>query len=154
MPDQIHLTVATVVEREGRFLMVVEESVGQMVINQPAGHVEPGEDIMAAALRETLEETAWTVSLQGFLGVYTYKAPQNQATYYRLAFFARPIEHLQNLPLDSDIDHTAWMTIAELRNSAIPLRSPLVLQCIEDYLSGKIYPLELIRGLPITEGIG
>ena len=87
MPDKIHLTVATVVEKDGQFLMVKETKSGQQVINQPAGHVEPGEDILQAALRETMEETGWEVSISGFLGFSTYFVPHNGVTYYQDIFF-------------------------------------------------------------------
>ena len=91
MPDIIHLTVATVVERNGEFLMVRETKDGVQVLNQPAGHVEPGEDVIAAALRETLEETGWEVKITGFLGFSNAMSVVTGITYYRLIFMAEPV---------------------------------------------------------------
>ena len=88
MPDKIHLTVATVVAQNDRYLMVKEFESGKLVINQPAGHVEPGEDIIDAAIRETYEETGWHVDINGFIGIYTSTSPATGITYYRLAFTA------------------------------------------------------------------
>ena len=145
MPDKIHLTVATVVERSGQFLMVKETRQGRQVINQPAGHVEPGEDILAAALRETLEETGWAVSLTGFLGIATYRAPSNGVTYYRHTFVASPVELDPYAQIDPDIDQALWMSHAEITQNRQHLRSPLVLSCLEDYLQQRIFPLNLFR---------
>ena len=145
MPDKIHLTVATLVVRDSRFLMVKETIGGKTVINQPAGHVEPGEDIINAALRETVEETGWDVEIKDFVGIYTYKSAHNEVTYYRLVFTATAVSLDAQRPLDPDIDEALWMSIDEIRDNKINLRSDLVLQCIEDYLEGKVFPLEIIR---------
>lgn len=148
MPDQIHLTVATVIHRDNRFLMVRENDDGREVINQPAGHVEPGESLLQAALRETLEETGWHVSLSGFLGIYTYRSPRNGATYYRLTFVAEPLEQADPVQLDPEIIAAEWLDLESLKAESDKLRSPLVLSVIENFLNGPIYPLELIRELP------
>ena len=138
-----HATVATIVEHEGRFLMVEEISLGLQVINQPAGHIEEGETIVAAARRETLEETGWLVEPEGLVGLYTYTAPANQVTYHRYCLFAKALNAVDGAVLDDGIIGPRWLTIDELRVSK-QLRSPMVLTCIEDYLAGKRYPLDVI----------
>lgn len=145
MPDRIHLTVATVVEHQGRFLMVRETRDGRQLINQPAGHVEPGEDIRAAALRETLEETGWIVELQHLLGIYTYNAPANGATYYRVCFSATAKCQQPGATLDDDIDSWHWMDYGEICAERNNLRSELVMTCVEDFREARFYPLDLLR---------
>lgn len=145
MSATVHLTVATIVKRNNHFLMVRETIDGKSVINQPAGHVEPGENIIDAAIRETLEETAWQVKLISFLGIYTYKPSLKDATYYRLCFIAEPVNFDSESVLDPDIDEALWMTAEEIRHREHELRSPLVIKCIDDFLSGESYPLDLFR---------
>lgn len=139
-----HVTVATVVEREGRFLLVEETKHGKAVLNQPAGHLEPNESLSAAAVRETLEETGWSVRLEGIVGIGLYKAPANGVTYYRTTFYATAVSHDAERPLDSDIDGTVWLTLEEIKAATDRLRSPMVLQVIEQYLTGHRYPLSMI----------
>lgn len=139
-----HATVAVVVEDEqGRFLMVEESSRGQIVFNQPAGHVEKDERILDAALREALEETGWRVRVDYFLGLYTFTAPTNGVTYYRFCFAATALSRVTD-KLDDDIIAAHWLTLEELKEQKDKLRSPLVLQCIEDYRSGRRFPLDVI----------
>lgn len=139
-----HATVAVIVEDEqGRFLLVEEHSDGKVVYNQPAGHIEAGETILDAARREALEETGWDVELQDFLGLYTYLAPSNGVTYYRLCFSARAIQKVTD-QLDDGIIAAHWLSLDDLRQESAKLRSPLVLQCIEDYRNGRRFPLEVI----------
>ena len=145
MPNQIHLTVATIVEREGQFLMVKETKFGRQVINQPAGHVEPGEDIQAAALRETLEETGWHVELTGFLGFLTSFNETSGITYYRLAFAAKPLEFDRAAVIDPDIDYALWMSYEEIQQNLEQLRSPGVISCLDDYLAKRVFPMEIFR---------
>lgn len=145
MPNQIHLTVATIVEREGEFLMVKETKFGRQVINQPAGHVEPGEDIQAAALRETLEETGWHVELTGFLGFLTSFNETSGITYYRLAFAAKPLEFDKAAVIDPDIDYALWMSYEEIQQNLEQLRSPGVISCLDDYLAKRVFPMEIFR---------
>lgn len=140
-----HKTVAVIVEQpEGRFLMVEERINGQQVFNQPAGHLDPGETLLQAAVREALEETAWNVELTGFLGLYQYISPENNECYIRSCFTARAISHEAGRALDKDITAAHWMTLDEIRSKSAQLRSPVVLKVLEDYCSGKVYPLSVI----------
>lgn len=138
-----HATVAVIAEKDSRFLMVEERSRGRIVFNQPAGHVEEHEGILDAARREALEETGWEVEPRHFLGLYTYVAPANDATYYRFCFVADALKQASE-ELDDDIIATHWLTYDELRECQEKLRSPLVLKCIEDYLAGRRFPLSVI----------
>lgn len=139
-----HLTVATIVEDRGRFLMVEERQDGRAVLNQPAGHLEADESLIQAAHRETLEETGWTVEITGLIGLYLFTA-RNGTTYQRTCFAARPLEHDPQRELDDGIIAAHWMTLAQLQDTSIELRSHLVLDCIRDYLEKPHYPLDLIR---------
>jgi len=139
-----HVTVATVVVRDGRLLLVEERIDGRDVLNQPAGHLEAGENLAAAAVRETLEETGWTVRLSTFIGVYQWTAPDGTA-FLRFAFAAEPVEHDPARPLDAGILRALWMTPAELQASAARLRSPLVWEVVADYLGGQRHPLSLLK---------
>lgn len=145
MPDKIHLTVATVIEDDGQFLMVKETKAGRQYINQPAGHVEPGEDIIAAALRETYEETGWVVEVSGFLGISTYLAEATGVTYYRLTFVATPLHLDPQACIDPDIDFALWMSADEIAQNQQHHRSPGVLNCLNDYLEKRIFPMEIFR---------
>ena len=145
MPNIIHLTVATVVERNGEFLMVRETKDGVQVLNQPAGHVEPGEDVIAAALRETLEETGWEVEITGFLGFSNAMSVVTGITYYRLIFMAEPVKFNQSAEIDSDIDSAEWMTLEEIKDPSNRPRSEMVHQAVDDFMSGRVFPLEIFR---------
>jgi ADP-ribose pyrophosphatase YjhB (NUDIX family) len=145
MENSPHITVATVVEREGRFLMVKEKSDGLIVYNQPAGHLEIGESLIAAAQRETLEETAWQVRVDQFLGIYQYTSPLNKISYVRHCFIAEPIVEQSAAVLDSGILEVSWLRIEEIELLSDELRSPMVLRVLQDYLHGARYPLSLIN---------
>lgn len=140
-----HVTVATLIEDQGRFLMVEEMSDGRAVLNQPAGHLEADESLIQAALRETLEETGWEVELTAVTGIYLYAAPSNGVTYQRVCFAARPLRHLPERELDNGIIGPRWLTRDELLAHREQWRSPLILRCIDDYLAGERFPLSLIR---------
>lgn len=140
-----HITVATVVEDQGRFLLVEELSDGKAVFNQPAGHLEADESLLQAALRETLEETGWEVELTAVTGIYLYTAPSNGVTYQRVCFAAKPLRHLPESPLDEGIIGPQWLTREELAAQPERWRSELVLRCIDDYLAGERHSLSLIR---------
>jgi len=139
-----HITVATIVEQQGKFLLVEEKVGDQIVLNQPAGHVEIGEHALEAACRETMEETGWQVELTHLVGVYFYTAPHNQVTYLRLCFAAKPLAKNENAVLDKEIIQPLWLTVDELLQRQTQLRSPLVLKCIEDYMDGQCYPLTAV----------
>jgi len=139
-----HKTVATVVERDGRFLMVEEQADGSVVFNQPAGHLEAGESLSQAAYRETLEETGWEVELTGFLGLYHYTSAANQTCYIRSCFIATPVRHHAERELDREVIQAHWMTLDEIRQLGERLRSPVVLRVLDDYQQGIAYPLSLI----------
>ena len=142
-----HATVATIVEREGKILLVEELSHGKEVFNQPAGHIDEGENIIDAAVRETLEETGWKVEPTGLIGIYTYTAPQNQVTYYRFCFAAKAIEK-QTDQLDKDIIAAHWLDLTEIKALGDKLRSPLVLKCILDAQNKPHQSLDMIYEHP------
>lgn len=149
---QPDVTVATIVVRDGRLLLVEERVNGSLVLNQPAGHLEPDESLLHAALRETREETGWEVTLTGFVGAYQWKAPPREDEpdgrhYLRFAFAAEPVRHDPAQPLDEGIARALWMTPAELREASDRHRSPLVWQAVADFLGGRRFPLELARHL-------
>lgn len=146
---QPDVTVATVVVREDRLLMVEEEVRGRRVLNQPAGHLEPDESLFEAALRETLEETGWRVRLTAFVGAYQWKAPDEAAGgsgrhYLRMAFAAEPLAHEPDRPLDEGIVQALWLTPDELRAQQERHRSPLVWRAVEDFLGGRRHPLDAL----------
>jgi 8-oxo-dGTP pyrophosphatase MutT (NUDIX family) len=141
-----HVTVATVVEKDGKFLFVEEHTKGvtHTVFNQPAGHVEANETIIEAAIRETMEETGHTVEVTNLLGIYTYTPPMfPDRTYYRFCFLATSIAYDSTAELDTGIIGAVWMSLDELIESA-RARSPLVIKAVQDALSGQKYPLSLI----------
>lgn len=145
MPDKIHLTVATIVVRQDQYLMVKEIDSGKLVINQPAGHVEPGEDIIDAAIRETYEETGWHVDINGFIGIYSSTSPATGISYYRLAFTAKPLSLDEQAVIDADIQEVVWLSAEKIRQNNNQLRSELVVDCLDDYEQGKIFPLDIFR---------
>lgn len=145
MTWQPHITVATIVERDGRFLMVEESQAGRRVLNQPAGHLEADESLQQAAIRETLEETGWDVELTAVVGIYLYTAPANGVTYQRVCFAARPVQHHAQRPLDSDILAVHWLSRDALMARPECWRSELVPRCIDDYLAGPLYSLDILR---------
>ena len=132
---------------------MVEETVGgRRVLNQPAGHLEPDESLIDAALRETREETGWDVRLTSFVGAYQWKAPQQAdgtggRHYLRFAFAAEPIHHDPARPLDEGIVQALWLTPLELQAEAARHRSPLVWRTAEDFLAGRRQPLDVVQQL-------
>lgn len=145
MEWQPHITVATIVEDNGRFLFVEEYQDEQAVLNQPAGHLDPNESLSQAAVRETLEETGWDVELTGVVGLYLYTAPSNGVTYQRVCFAAKPLKHHPDYQLDDGIIGPCWLTRDELLEQRAHWRSELIIRCVDDYLGGQLHSLELIR---------
>lgn len=139
-----HVTVATIIEQNNRFLLVYEAPDGLPVYNQPAGHLDEGEKLSTAAVRETLEETGWEVTVTHYLGVYHYIAP-NGITYLRHGFVAKPVKHHSKQALDVGIIEAVWMTYEEIQNRETQMRSTLVKQLVDDYRSGRFYPLAALN---------
>ncbi|BBI99986.1 NUDIX hydrolase [Ferrigenium kumadai] len=139
-----NVTVAAVIEREGKFLLVEEETAQGLRFNQPAGHWEPNETLEQGAAREALEETAYHFTPQHLLGIYRWHSDSADITYLRFAYTGIVTCHEPERALDKGIVRAVWMTPDEIRATQERHRSPLILRCVEDYLAGKRYPLELI----------
>lgn len=140
-----HVVAATVVERDGKFLLVEEEIDGKRVFNQPAGHLDPGESIIDCAVRETIEETAWSVRVEDLLGIYLIETAVPGKSFMRFCFTATALEHHRERALDDEIVRTHWLSESEIIERRERLRSPLVLTAIEAYNSGVRYPLSLLH---------
>ncbi|MEN6586590.1 MAG: NUDIX hydrolase [Sulfuricella sp.] len=139
-----HVTVAAVIERNGKFLLVEEETDDGPLFNQPAGHWEPGETLTDGVIREAQEETAYAFTPQSLLGIYSWHHPRKDITYLRFAFTGSVGAHDPQQSLDTGIIRAVWLTLDEMRATRSRHRSPLVLQCVEDYLAGRRFPLDLI----------
>lgn len=142
------ITVATIVERDNRFLMVREQINGHLKYNQPTGHVEHGETLVAAAQREALEETAWQLHISHLVGTFIFQAGTQGPLYYRYCFVGEPIKRLDDYQLDSDIYDNQWLTADEIFACEEYHRSPLVTPCLQQYLAGIRLPLEAIYEHP------
>ena len=141
---QPHVTVATVVEKNGLFLMVEECVGGKIVLNQPAGHLEENESLIECAKRETLEETKWEIEITSLLSINLYQSKTNNVTYHRTTFIGDPIREIVDLELDSGIVNALWLTFDEIKSKSIQHRSPMVMQSINDYINKNRYPLSII----------
>ncbi|MFM2408725.1 MAG: hypothetical protein RL358_1467 [Pseudomonadota bacterium] len=139
-----HTTVAAVIERDGKFLLVEEQTAQGLRFNQPAGHLEARESLFAAVVRETLEESAYHFAPKNITGIYRWHADESDTTYLRFAFAGELTGFAENRALDTGIIRALWLSLDEVRACQASHRSPLVLRCIEDYLAGHRYPLELI----------
>jgi 8-oxo-dGTP pyrophosphatase MutT (NUDIX family) len=137
------VTVAALVQREDRFLIVEERIGGQRVLNQPAGHVEDGESLRAAVIRETLEETAWHFLPEALLGFYLWRSPRGRST-LRIAFTGSVSRHEPDRALDAPILAAHWLSREELLARRAQHRTPLVLRCIDDFLGGQRLPLSAL----------
>jgi 8-oxo-dGTP pyrophosphatase MutT (NUDIX family) len=143
------ITVAGVAENEGRFLVVEERINRRLVFNQPAGHVEHGESLLTAVIREVREETAWRFLPKALIGVYLWRSPESGVTTMRFAFEGAVDDHDAAQPLDHGIVRTHWLSRADLLERERRLRSPLVMRCIEDYLRGLRQPLDAVANLDL-----
>ncbi|MHB8667687.1 MAG: NUDIX hydrolase [Burkholderiales bacterium] len=139
------VTVAAVIERDGRFLLVEEHDGGQILLNQPAGHLELNESLVAGCAREALEESAWHFRPRELVGIYRWSKPRfasgEDVTYLRFAFCGELGAHEPERKLDTGIVRAVWLGAGEIHASRERHRSPLVLRCVEDYLAGRRYPL-------------
>ena len=139
-----NVTVAAVVERDGRFLLVEEHTESGLRLNQPAGHLDEGESVIAAVVRETIEETAWEFTPEHLVGIYRWRPDERDITYLRFAFCGRLGAHDSNRRLDEGIVRALWLSPDEIRAGRNHHRSPLVLRCMDDYLAGVRAPLALL----------
>lgn len=147
MSSPLHLTVATVVERDGKYLFVEERINGKLCLNQPAGHVESGESLIEAAIREAYEETGNYIEIDYLIGVYRWQSNNSGKTYFRATFAGSLLEHDPHSTLDEGIERTLWLSSNELAAQENRLRSPLVSRCVQDYKNKKYYPLDLLVDL-------
>jgi phosphatase NudJ len=141
------VTVAAVIRRQDRYLMVEERPDGTRVINQPAGHLEYGETLAEAVVREVLEETGCRFSPTGLVGVYQWTVPGTGQTYLRFCFCGEVDDPLPGQETDPDIVAAHWMSLDEIASGKLPARSPLVLRCIQDSLDAQPVDLEIIHAL-------
>ena len=139
-----NVTVAAVIERAGKFLLVEEQTSQGLRYNQPAGHLEADESLVAAVVSETLEESAYHFIPQHLLGIYRWHSSASDITYLRFAFTGKITGHEPGRKLDSGILQAEWLTPEEIRATVSRHRSPLILRCVEDHIAGKRYPLELL----------
>jgi 8-oxo-dGTP pyrophosphatase MutT (NUDIX family) len=146
-----HVTVACVVADGDRFLMVEEEVSGRTAYNQPAGHLDDKESLITAAVRETLEETGWTVELQHLIGVHQWRSTEHGDGVVRFSFAARALSHDPDRPLDEGIRRALWLTREEIAALGDRLRSPLVLMSIDAWLAGQHYPLGMLHSLLVED---
>jgi len=137
-------TVAAVIERNQRYLMVEERIDGEITLNQPAGHLEDNESLIDAVIRETQEETAWSFEPNAIVGIYRWKSASG-LTFIRYCFTGDVNQHNDNQALDPDIEQAVWLDEASLLSRQQSYRSPLVLQCWQDYKAGQRYPLSLLH---------
>ena len=139
-----HVTVAAVIERDGQFLLVEEETDDGIRFNQPAGHLECGEALTEAVIREVLEETAYHFVPKALIGIYNWRNEAKDITYLRFAFAGEIVSHEAGRSLDQGIIAARWLSLDEIRALQNRHRSPLIMRCIEDWQAGKRYPLDLI----------
>ena len=144
------VTVAAIIEQDGRFLLVEEHTPEGLRLNNPAGHLDPGESLVEACVRETLEETCYRFTPQALVGVYQsrFQRPGGDITYLRFAYRGQLGDLVPDRSLDVGIVRTLWMSLDELQASRERHRSPLLLQCALDYLAGRSYPLDLVTTDP------
>jgi 8-oxo-dGTP pyrophosphatase MutT (NUDIX family) len=137
------VTVAAVIEGDGRFLFVEENIDGRRVLNQPAGHLDPGETLIGACAREVMEETAHRFEPRALVGIYRWHFAPKDVTFLRFCFCGSVLG-TENRPLDKEIVRLLWLGPEELRERASEHRSPLVQQCVDDFLAGRRFPLDVL----------
>jgi 8-oxo-dGTP pyrophosphatase MutT (NUDIX family) len=147
------VTVAALIARDQRFLMVEERIAGRLVLNQPAGHLEEGETLLSAVIRETREETAWRFTPQALVGTYLWRNPDNGRGFLRFAFCGDADDYRPRQPLDKGIVRALWLTRAELESQTMRLRSPLVTRCIDDFLAGRRHSLDAVASLDLESAL-
>lgn len=140
-----HITVASILEREHQFLFVEERINDALVLNQPAGHWEQGETLLDASIRETLEETAWHYQPSHITGIYQWLHPETKETFLRFCFTGELEKHETHRELDEVIEQAVWLSYEQLMARHKQHRSPLVQQCIDDYLKGQRFDLSLLQ---------
>ena len=140
-----HVTVAAVIEQDLRFLLVEEETVNGLAFNQPAGHLEEGEDFITAVKREVLEETAWQFEPQQIIGIQLWRKSPDSPSFLRICFTGTVHSHNPQQVLDTGIVRTHWLSREQIANKQNQLRSPLVLTSVDNYLNGEHYPLSLLK---------
>jgi NADH pyrophosphatase NudC (nudix superfamily) len=148
-----HVTVAAIAEQHGRFLIVEERVDDQLVYNQPAGHLDAGESLIEAVVRETYEEAAWTFEPEALVGIQQWRHPLNGESYLRFSFSGSCTGHDAQQPLDQGIEQAIWLSRDELMENPRKLRSPMVLRSIDDYLEGRRYSLDILRNIASDLGL-
>lgn len=152
MTLRAEVTVAAIAEREGRYLVVEERASRKLVLNQPAGHLEPGESLLEAVVRETREETAYHFAPEAVTGIYLWTHPTHRRSFLRVTFCGRVGQRDPDLTLDRGIVRTHWLTRDQLECQQPRLRSPLVLRCIDDYLAGVRLPMDVLSRIATDVG--
>lgn len=153
MSQSIHVTVAAIIERDNKYLMVEETSGGRLVFNQPAGHLEPQESLVDAAIREVQEEAARTFHPEYLIGVYSWVHPRKGHTIIRFTYSGSCSDFDPEQKLDQGIERAIWLPYEALAGMESRLRSPMVMRCIEDYRGNKRYPVDIIQDLEVETAI-
>jgi 8-oxo-dGTP pyrophosphatase MutT (NUDIX family) len=148
-----HVTVAAIAEKDGKFLIVEEMVDGQRVYNQPAGHLDSGESLVEAVIRETLEETAWAFQPEALVGIQLWRHPVHSESYLRFSFCGSCYDHDNNQRLDHGIERAVWLGRDQLVDNKHKLRSPMVLRSIDDYLEGRRYGLDILEHIASDIGL-
>lgn len=148
-----HVTVAAIAEKDDKFLIVEEKVDGQLMYNQPAGHLESGETLIEAVIRETFEETSWTFQPEALVSIQLWRHPVHGKSYLRFSFCGSCFEHKPGKQLDDSIEQALWLARDELVDNNHKLRSPMVLRSIDDYLEGRRYGLDILEHVMSDVGI-
>lgn len=143
-----HVTVAAVIERDGRFLLVEEQTQHGIAFNQPAGHLEEGETLIAAVRREVLEETGWQFEPAALVAVQLWRRAPDGPSFLRFCFCGEAYAHDPDRPLDDGIIACHWLSHAEVVARSARLRSPLVRHTLDEYLKGSRHPLSMLQTYP------